>query len=1049
MSSTEDLLERAERAFEQHLQPVYNRDEIISSSKLFAKLVQAVRGLAGKLPFDNLQDAGAVYEWWMLYYDQDFPSLPAPPSRSEQLDSEMRNRFAQEELREAAWLAAGQHGFAALAGIPELQQLVQRCCMQAVDESYGIVEMQSAMTDERFRTFLDGVPLLHLLVPQLRLCLLAEVAAGLLVPGHPLPPDTPEHGAALQYMLASAIHLMKHEGEVPLQAVVLLAALEQLQGLALVAVRQQDVQQALQAARAAAAAADEERQEKGEAASRSHRTSIAFSVEDSSEEGEDEGQQQQMQQQGQEQGQTSSTNQQQQQQQQQQQDPPNNSLLLLVQKLLDIIHLTRQFAELNAALNSSSSSSSSSSSGSVHVGISSNGSMAAADRSVSSNSDSEGDSPRNSSSSGGWFGSWQRQQQQQQNPEGASECAAAIKEGGQALRALDEMWRAAQMEPARKFVSQWLRETRQQQRLASDWWHDQEHGRAAWMQQQQSVAKGPAQDAAAAAGGVLSLQAWRDAFGWRRLLWGLLGRLKPTAQAWYVQYYGMCSHCPDHKLWAAVCGSLMRHLWVPPGADAVAWQLSGAHCPPRSAWPEQPGRMAQYARALNAAFKARAGSCEAADSDCFSSSHDAATMMSHQVLLSLSPLQHKLHPATEVTPLCPSSFMPAVNKLLQQQLGMAQLLHSALVRSGQPLMWHVWWHIGIRRYHWVQQQQQRQQQQQQQQDEEFAEDVEQAGARLGKAPQGTASKSSKARMKQRARKQQQQQQALDAAQQAGLAPLSAGQLAALYADPAARYYAAGFAARQTAAYGTGLRARAALRTPHMIASKVVSEKLQAARTFELLRELSWSSDGDELNSSLNVYEQLLAAQLQDADSTMRLGRPAFTPLFQPEGQVGPGNAALQDEGLLLAREGEAHQLMALGAVDCLVGPAAQQWWQRYQRLMMARCDACGEPLPEQQQQQQRRRGGSGGLASCATCGIPRYCSGACQTRDEPRHAALCGHLIEAQQRYSPTSSSSSSSTALRAVGAGAAAPRHHAWRVLQLLQPEPGPLGMACQAFAV
>mgnify|MGYP001809763540 CR=1 FL=1 len=87
------------------------------------------------------------------------------------------------QLREAAWLAAGQHGFAALAGIPELQQLVQRCCMQAVDESYGIVQMQSAMTDERFRTSLDGVPLLQLLVPQLRLCLLAEVAAGLLVPG--------------------------------------------------------------------------------------------------------------------------------------------------------------------------------------------------------------------------------------------------------------------------------------------------------------------------------------------------------------------------------------------------------------------------------------------------------------------------------------------------------------------------------------------------------------------------------------------------------------------------------------------------------------------------------------------------------------------------------------------------------------------------------------------------------------------------------------------------------------------------------------------------
>lgn len=58
MSSTEDLLERAERAFERHLQPVYNRDDTISSSKLFAKVVQAARLIAGRLPLDNLQDAG-------------------------------------------------------------------------------------------------------------------------------------------------------------------------------------------------------------------------------------------------------------------------------------------------------------------------------------------------------------------------------------------------------------------------------------------------------------------------------------------------------------------------------------------------------------------------------------------------------------------------------------------------------------------------------------------------------------------------------------------------------------------------------------------------------------------------------------------------------------------------------------------------------------------------------------------------------------------------------------------------------------------------------
>lgn len=56
---------------------------------------------------------------------------------------------------------------------------------------------------------------------------------------------------------------------------------------------------------------------------------------------------------------------------------------------------------------------------------------------------------------------------------------------------------------------------------------------------------------------------------------------------------------------------------------------------------------------------------------------------------------------------------------------------------------------------------------------------------------------------------------------------------------------------------------------------------------------------------------------------------------------------------MLSRAGEAQQLMALGDAQCLVGPAAQQWWQRYQRVMMARCDACEEPLSEQQQQQRR------------------------------------------------------------------------------------------------
>jgi hypothetical protein len=89
------------------------------------------------------------------------------------------------QLREAAWLAAGQHGFAAVAGLPELRQIVQRCCMGAVDLASSLVKIQALSTDKGFCALLEGNPplLLQHLVPQLRVCLLADVAAGLLVPG--------------------------------------------------------------------------------------------------------------------------------------------------------------------------------------------------------------------------------------------------------------------------------------------------------------------------------------------------------------------------------------------------------------------------------------------------------------------------------------------------------------------------------------------------------------------------------------------------------------------------------------------------------------------------------------------------------------------------------------------------------------------------------------------------------------------------------------------------------------------------------------------------
>jgi hypothetical protein len=159
--------------------------------------------------------------------------------------------------------------------------------------------------------------------------------------------------------------------EVPLQAVVLFGALEQMQGMALAAVQQQDVRQGVQDAQkaaAAAAAAEQQQQREREAVPRSKRGSIAISIEDSSsEECDDEQQQQQQDVQDAcaavaEASNSDNNNSVEgdEQQQQQQQAAHADRLQPLVQKVTDIIHLIRQFADLNAAVNSSSSSSSSS-----------------------------------------------------------------------------------------------------------------------------------------------------------------------------------------------------------------------------------------------------------------------------------------------------------------------------------------------------------------------------------------------------------------------------------------------------------------------------------------------------------------------------------------------------------------------------------------------------------------------------------------------------------------------------------------------------------------
>ncbi|WIA21456.1 hypothetical protein OEZ85_000663 [Tetradesmus obliquus] len=174
----EDLKSRVEAAVIELVAPHYHPPP----RGLPAGFAQRIRALA-KLPFHNTSDPGAAFEWILIHSSNQGVLPPSPVPGTEQ--DALLDNLAREELREAAWLAAGQHGFAALAGIPELQQLVQRCAIPAMEAVSVRVQVTQAASDEELYALLckeNGV-LLHLLVPQLQLCLLAEVAAGLLVPG--------------------------------------------------------------------------------------------------------------------------------------------------------------------------------------------------------------------------------------------------------------------------------------------------------------------------------------------------------------------------------------------------------------------------------------------------------------------------------------------------------------------------------------------------------------------------------------------------------------------------------------------------------------------------------------------------------------------------------------------------------------------------------------------------------------------------------------------------------------------------------------------------
>lgn len=78
----------------------------------------------------------------------------------------------------------------------------------------------------------------------------------------------------------------------------------------------------------------------------------------------------------------------------------------------------------------------------------------------------------------------------------------------------------------------------------------------------------------------------------------------------------------------------------------------------------------------------------------------AITLLSKQVLLALSPLHHQLLPPAEVAHYLPSSFVPSLGKAVMQQLlhCCTPVLSSFEHDHCRLQLWHVWWHVGLRRY---------------------------------------------------------------------------------------------------------------------------------------------------------------------------------------------------------------------------------------------------------------------------------------------------------------------------------------------------------------
>ncbi|KAF6256665.1 hypothetical protein COO60DRAFT_1640546 [Scenedesmus sp. NREL 46B-D3] len=189
----------------------------------------------------------------------------------------------------------------------------------------------------------------------------------------------------------------------------------------------------------------------------------------------------------------------------------------------------------------------------------------------------------------------------------------------------------SQLAPLWAFHTAWLQHHKQATADASHWWSS---ALRSALQQQQHSSGSRTKGQPAPAPSLHEAVPYSDPFMWRRLLWQLLGKLSPEAQAFYAQRLAR---------WILVRRSIVRVLWSPAQLDCVAMQLAapavGAQNERRLA------RLVQYARALNSGYvKGYA---------------PGTVLLAQQLLLALSPLHAQLLPRPETAFLCPSSFRAA------------------------------------------------------------------------------------------------------------------------------------------------------------------------------------------------------------------------------------------------------------------------------------------------------------------------------------------------------------------------------------------------------